>query len=114
GGPGRSAPTGGSLGLAPRAAEDEPLVLSRIAVIGRFDPAKRRLDIEHADVGNKDVGVAASGYIDFSTPDPRLAIGAVSRNMSIAAFKQMWPVFVNTPVRDWALEHFIGGSVEKI
>ena len=114
GAPWRIGLTGGSIVLAPRAAEDEQLVLSRIAVIGRFDPAKRRLDIEHADVGNKDVGVAASGYIDFSTSDPRLAIGAVSRNMSIAAFKQMWPVFVNTPVRDWALEHFIGGSVEKI
>src|SRR5215831_11330304 len=109
GAPWRIGLTGGSIVLAPRAAEDEQLVLSRIAVIGRFDAAKRRLDIEHADVGNKDVGVAASGYVDFSTSDPRLAIGAASRNMSIAAFKQMWPVFVNTPVRDWALEHFIGG-----
>jgi hypothetical protein len=34
--------------------------------------------------------------------------------MSIAAFKQMWPVFVNTPVRDWTLEHLASGTVEKI
>lgn len=113
GAPWRLGLTGGSIVLAPR-GDDEQLVLNRIAVLGRFDPAKRRLDIEHADVGNKDIGVAASGYVDFSTADPRLAVGAASRNMSIAAFKQMWPVFVNTPVRDWVLGHLISGSVERI
>jgi Protein of unknown function len=114
GAPWRVGLTGGSIVLAPRGSDDEQLVLNRIAVIGRFDPAKRRLDLEHADVGNKDVGVAASGYVDFSTSDPRLVIGAASRNMTVAAFKQMWPVFVNTPVRDWTLEHLLAGSVERI
>jgi hypothetical protein len=113
GAPWRLGLTGGSIVLAPR-GDDEQLVLNRIAVLGRFDPVKRRLDIEHADVGNKDIGVAASGYVDFSTSDPRLAVGAASRNMSIAAFKQMWPVFVNTPVRDWVLDHLISGAVDKI
>ena len=106
--------TGGSIVLAPRAAGEEKLVLDRIGVIGRFDPAKRRLDLEHADFGGKDVGVAASGYVDFATSDPRLVIGAAGRNMTVAAFEQMWPVFVNTPVRAWALEHFLSGSMERI
>jgi hypothetical protein len=114
GAPWRLGLTGGSIVLAPRGPDEEQLVLNRIAVLGRFDPAKRRLDIEHADVGNKDIAVAASGYVDFATSDPRLAVGAASRNMSIAAFKQMWPVFVNTPVRDWVMEHLASGSVEKI
>ena len=114
GAPWRLGLTGGSIVLAARGPDDAQLVLNRIAVLGQFDPVKRRLDIEHADVGNKDIGVAASGYVDFSTSDPRLAVGAASRNMSIAAFKQMWPVFVNTPVRDWVLEHLVSGSVEKI
>jgi len=113
GAPWRLGLTGGSIVLAPRTSDDEQLVLNRIAVIGRFDPVKRRLDIEHADVANKDIGVAASGYVDFSTSDPRLVIGAASRNMSIAAFKQLWPVFMNTPVRDWTLEHLVSGTVEK-
>jgi hypothetical protein len=113
GAPWRIGLTGGSIVLAPR-GDDEQLVLNRIAVLGRFDPAKRRLDIEHADVGNKDIAVAASGYVDFSNSDPHLAVGVASRNMSIAAFKQMWPVFVNTPVRDWVLDHLISGSVDKI
>jgi hypothetical protein len=114
GAPWRLGVTGGSIVLAGRDDDDEQLTLNRIAVIGRFDPARRRLDIEHADIGNKDIGVAASGYVDFSTSDPRIAIGTASRNMSVAAFKQMWPVFVNTPVRDWTLEHLVSGSVERI
>ena len=114
GAPWRLGLTGGSIVLAPRGADDEQLVLNRIAVLGRFDPAKRRLDIEHADINGKDVGVAASGNVDFSTSDPHIAIGAAGRNMTVAAFKQMWPVFVNTPVRDWTLEHLLGGTVDRI
>jgi len=34
--------------------------------------------------------------------------------MSVAAFKQMWPVFVNTPVRDWVMSHLASGTVDKI
>jgi len=83
-------------------------------LLGRFDPAKRLLNIDQADVAGKDVAVAASGYVDFSTSDPRLVIGAAGRNMTAAAFKQMWPVFINTPVRNWTLEHLLAGSVERV
>jgi uncharacterized protein DUF3971 len=114
GGPWRIGLSGGSIVLAPRDDDDEQLLLNRIAVLGRYDPAKRRLDIEHTDIAGKDVAIAASGSIDFSTGDPRLAIGAVGRNMTAAAFKQIWPVFVNTPVRNWTLQHLLGGAIDHI
>jgi hypothetical protein len=114
GGPWRLGLTGGSIVLGPRTADDEQLTLNRIAVIGRYDPAKRRLDIDHADVAGKDVAVAASGYVDFSTGDPKIAVGAAGRNMTTASFKQIWPVFINTPVREWALDHLLSGTVDKI
>ena len=114
GGPWRLALTGGSIVLAPRTEDDAQVVLNRIAVMGRFDPAKRRLEIEHTDIAGKDAAIAGSGYVDFSTSDPRLVIGAAGRNMTAAVFKQVWPVFVNTPVRNWALQHLQGGSVDHI
>jgi hypothetical protein len=114
GAPWRLGLTGGSIVLAPRGADDEQLMLNRISVLGQYDPAKRRLDIEHSDISGKDVAIAGSGYVDFSTGDPKLAIGAAGRNMTAAAFKQIWPVFINTPVRNWTLEHLLGGSVDKI
>ena len=107
--------TGGSIVLAPNEPDDDPLQLNRISVAGRYDPVKRRLDVGHADIGGKEVGVAASGYVDFSNPsDPRLVIGAAGRNMTAAAFKQIWPVFINTPVRSWTLAHLLGGAVERV
>jgi len=106
--------TGGSIVLGPLAAEDDQLLLNRIAVLGHYDPGKRLLNIDHADVAGKDVAVAASGYVDFSTSDPRLVIGAAGRNMTAATFKQMWQVFINTAVRNWALEHLLAGSVERV
>jgi hypothetical protein len=114
GGPWRIALTGGSIVLAPHHADEEPLQLNRVAVIARFDPAKHRLDIEHADIGGQQVAIAASGYIDFSTSDPRIAVGVAGRNMTAATFKQVWPVFVNPPVRAWALDHLIGGGVDRV
>ncbi|HEY2137421.1 MAG TPA: DUF3971 domain-containing protein [Xanthobacteraceae bacterium] len=114
GGPWSLGLTGGSIVLGPIAQDDEQVTLNRIAVLGRYDTAKRRLDIDHADITGKDVGIAASGYVDFSTSDPRIVIGAAGRNMTAASFKQLWPVFVNTPVRDWTLEHLLGGSVDRV
>jgi len=106
--------SGGTIVLGPQAQDDDQLLLNRIAVRGRYDPGLRRLDIDQADIGAKEIGIAVSGHIDFSTSDPKLAIGAAGRNMSAAAFKQMWPVFINTPVRAWVLEHLLGGSVERV
>jgi hypothetical protein len=106
--------SGGTIVLGPLAQDDDQLLLNRIAVRGRYDPGQRRLDIDQADIGAKDIGIAVSGHIDFSTSDPKLAIGAAGRNMTATAFKQMWPVFINTPVRTWVLEHLLGGSVERV
>lgn len=106
--------SGGTVLLAPFAPDDEPVLLNRIAVRARLDTVKRRLDIDQAEIGGKNVSGAASGSIDFSMPDPRIAIGIASRNLSIAAFKQLWPPFIKPAVREWALEHFLSGSVERV
>jgi hypothetical protein len=104
----------GTAVLAPVGEGDDPLPLDRILVRGHFDPKKRRLDIDQGDVSGKDVAVAGSGNVDFSTADPRIAIGIATRNVSFANFKQIWPSFVNPPVRLWVLEHFFAGTVDGV
>jgi hypothetical protein len=105
--------TSGSIVLASHES-DKPLQLDRIAVLGRFDTVKHRLEIEQGNIGGQRVAIAASGYVDFSTPDPRIVIGVAGRNMTAAAFKQVWPVFVNTPVRNWVETHLISGAVDRV
>src|ERR1700681_2413091 len=95
---------GGSVVLAPTAPDEAPLLLNRILVRGRIDPVARRLNIDQAEASGKGVSVAMSGNLDFSSPDPRVAIGMAARNISAAAFKQMWPPFINPEVRTWVIE----------
>jgi hypothetical protein len=104
---------GGTIVLGANAPDDEPLLINRIAVRGRYDPVRRQLDVDQADLSGKDVGVAATGHIDFSSADPKLVIGAAGRNMTVAAFKQIWPIFIKAPVRAWVEDHWLGGSVER-
>ena len=46
--------------------------------------------------------------------DPRIVAGLAGRNFNAGTFKQMWPVFMNTPVRDWVVEHLLGGTMERV
>ena len=105
--------SGGSVVLTPADPGDEPVLLNRIMVRGRFDPVAQRLKIDQGEASGKDAGLAMSGMLDFSTPDPRLAIGLASRNMTFAAFKQLWPPFINPPVRQWVMERVSGGVIEQ-
>lgn len=104
---------GGSVVLAPTNSDEEPLLLNRVLARGRIDPVAHRLNIDQAEASGKGVGVALSGNLDFSTADPRLAIGMAARNMSATAFRQMWPPFINPEVRNWVIERMSGGTIEQ-
>jgi Protein of unknown function len=105
--------TGGSVVLSPASPGEEPVLFNRIIVRGRLDPVAQRLNIEQAEASGKGIGLAMSGNLDFSSSDPRLAVGLATRNISGAAFKQLWPPFVNPPVRKWVMERVSGGFVEQ-
>jgi hypothetical protein len=105
---------GGSVVLSTPAASDEPLVLNRIEVIGRFDPSSKRLTINHGDFGNADLGVAMSGNADYSNGNLRVTTGLAATRMSSDTLKKLWPVFVAPKVRDWFNEHLAGGNLERL
>jgi hypothetical protein len=104
---------GGSVVLAPTGPDEAPLTLNRVQVRGRLDPLARRLNIEQAEVAGQGVSVAMSGNLDFSGPEPRLAIGMAARKLPAAAFRQMWPPFVTPAVRTWIIERVRGGIIEQ-
>ena len=104
-------------GLAILASADRsreaPLVLDRIAVRGRLDPAKRRLEVDHGDVAGMAAGLAFSGAIDYSGTDPRLIAGMAGTRMSASALKRIWPFFIASKVRAWVIDHVQSGTVER-
>ncbi len=104
---------GGSIVLAPVDAGSDPLALNHVLMRGSLDPVAGRFNIEQAEVSGKGVSVAMSGGIDFSVPDPRLAIGLAARHLSSSNFKQLWPPFINPAVRTFVFERVAHGTLEE-
>ena len=104
--------SGGSVVLSPTRPDDEPVLLNRIVMRGARSgrAASQHRSGRGLRQGRRPRHV---GRLDFSTPDPRLAIGLATRNVTFAAFKQLWPPFINPPVRQWVMERVSGGVIEQ-
>ena len=63
-------------------SRDPPLIIDRVSVRARIDPDKRLFEIDQADLGGMAGGFAISGAIDYSTPDPRIALGIAGTRMT--------------------------------
>jgi uncharacterized protein DUF3971 len=108
---------GGSVVLGPIAPDRDTLTLKRVSIRVRHDLAKRRIELERADLGTEDaknVGLAISGNFDYSRDDPQLSLGLAGTQMSVSALKRLWPSFVAPRVRSWIMQHVFAGSVERI
>ena len=95
-------------------SQDPPLLIDRISVRARIDPAKRVFEIDQADLGGMAGGFAMSGVIDYATNDPRLALGIAGTRMTVSAFKRLWPAMVTPRLRSWVVERITGGMVERV
>jgi hypothetical protein len=108
--------TGGTvvLGSVGVGDDDPSIVLERVAVRARFDPVKRRIDLDQGDFRTRDLGIRLSGSLDYSGAEPRLALGMASTRMNVATMKRIWPPFVAPAVRTWVLSHVVSGSIERV
>jgi hypothetical protein len=107
--------SGGSVLLAAAATgASKPLILDRLQVRLRVDPANRRLDIEEGEIGNAELGVTLSGGMDCSGDDATVAIGVAGTRMPVAALKKLWPFFAAPKVRAWVEDHIQAGVVERL
>jgi hypothetical protein len=91
-----------------------PLVFNSIKTRARFDPKTRRLILEQGDIANPEINIALTGEVDFSSGDPRIALGVAGSRMQMAAMKKLWPTFVQPQVRSWVNEHVLRGDVERV
>ena len=107
--------------LAPLGSkEKEGFALNRINVRGRIDTKKRRIDLDQGDFSRSDtrpshnIGIAVTGSLDYSTPDPRLAFGVAGTRMPMSVMKRVWPVNISSHVRQWVEKHVGDGTVERV
>lgn len=101
-------------------ADQEGFALNRANVRARIDLAHKRVDLEQGDFRRIDtrathnVGVAVTGRLDYSGPEPHLAFGVAATRMPLSVMTRLWPVFTAADVRTWVLEHMSGGMVERV
>jgi hypothetical protein len=106
--------TRGLVVLAPDQPREAPLVIDRISVRGRFDPARRRIEIEQGDASGTATGVAFSGALDWSGTEPKITGGLATTKMTASAMKRMWPIFIQSKIRLWVTEHLLGGTADRV
>ena len=106
--------------LTSGATNDESIALNHVNLRARIDTNRKRIDLEQGDVGRVDtrashnVGLAISGSLDYSGPDPHLAFGVAGTRMPMSVMKRLWPVFTAAHVRNWVEEHVSAGTVERV
>jgi hypothetical protein len=107
--------------LAPiKGGDKEGFALNRVSVRGRIDTKNQRIDLDQGDFSRSDtrpshnVGVAVTGSLDYSKPDPHLAFGVAGTRMPMSVMKRLWPVNVAHHVRQWVEKHVSTGTVERI
>jgi hypothetical protein len=104
--------SGGTIVL-PGAEGEAPLIFNRIAINLRFETESRRVTLTQANISNGEVGIAGTGFIDYSA-EPRLTLGFSGTPMSVSALKRMWPVLIVPELRDWVTERIAKGSIQRI
>jgi hypothetical protein len=105
--------TGGSVVLA-SAAPANALVLDHVQMRLRVVSQMQRIEVVQGEIGNRDLGIAVSGSIDYSNADPRLVLGVAGNRMSVAALKKLWPFCVTPKVRNWVNDHITGGTIDRM
>ncbi len=107
---------GGSAGPS----EDEGFGINRATVRARIDLTHKRIDLDQGDFSRIDtrpshnIGVAVTGSLDYSGPDPHLAFGVAGTRMPMSVMKRLWPIFAAADVRSWVEDHISGGTVERV
>lgn len=105
------------LGATPKQGS---IAINRALVRARIDFARRRVDLDQGDFSRVDprpshnFGVAVTGSLDYSGPEPHLAFGVAGTRMPVTVMKRLWPVFTASEVREWVEGHVTDGMVERV
>ena len=106
--------TRGMVVLAPDQPREVPLVFDRIMVRGQLEPFNRRIVVEEGEVSGVTTGGAFRGMIDWSGSEPIISAGLAANQMNASAMKRLWPIFIQSKLRKWVLDHLLGGTADKI
>ncbi|MBN9670805.1 AsmA-like C-terminal domain-containing protein [Roseibium aggregatum] len=92
---------------------EAPQMLEGIRVEARFDPEERLVSIDQFVARSGKAAVYAKGTIEITEKGPYLAIAAEAEDIPIALAKQVWPITLVPPARQWVIERIKQGLIER-
>jgi hypothetical protein len=98
--------------IGPDRAGEKSVAISTLHGDLRLDLPNKILSIARIEVSGPEVSVAMQGSVDWIN-GPHLRVGLSAGRMTAAGVLAVWPNAVGAPVRGWAGDHLLGGTLES-
>jgi len=77
-------------------------------------PLSRSILIDSFRVRAGDADALVVGSVDIAEDGPYLALAADAKNVPVALAKQIWPITLVPPAREWVIKHLHEGLIESL
>ncbi|MEP3265203.1 MAG: AsmA-like C-terminal domain-containing protein [Hyphomicrobiales bacterium] len=91
----------------------EPVVVERMVARGALQPKQKLLSISSFELNAGEVDFTAALSFGFEKRTPSMALAAQTTAIPIGVLKQLWPVFIATSARGWAVKNIHSGIVSE-
>jgi hypothetical protein len=98
--------------IGPDRAGEKSVAISAFHGEATLDLPNKILNIGRIEVSGPEVSVALQGSIDWVN-GPHMRMGIAAGRMTAAGVLALWPNAAGAPVRGWAGDHLIGGTLES-
>lgn len=93
---------------------EPPLVISKVAISGRFLAIEKQLVVEQGELVSATGSFSFTATADFGVPAPMLHLKGTASPMPAATVKRFWPVSIAPPARQFVIENVSGGTADGI
>ncbi|GGB44260.1 hypothetical protein GCM10011316_15340 [Roseibium aquae] len=91
-----------------------PMRIDTLKVNARVQPLERSVFIDRFRLRAGEADLLAVGSVDVAPDGPYLALAAHANEFSVALAKQVWPITLVPPARNWVIQHVHEGLIEEI
>lgn len=90
-----------------------PQMLDGVKIRARFNPVDRLISVDRFIAKSGKAIAQGVANIQIAADGPYLAIAAEGENIPIGVAKQVWPITLVPPARNWVIENIKQGTVDK-
>lgn len=93
---------------------DEPVMLDQVLIDGRVDTDSRTVFIDKARITAGPAQLQGSASVDLLEDGPYLVVVMEGEKLPVGLVKQVWPITLVPPARQWMIERLTGGLVDHV